>query len=384
MGRPHRSGEFLADALLTDPTRRFRIWSPTNPYLGTVGDVYEEALRVAGGLRALGLGPGDVVAFQLPNWVEAAVTFYACAMLGVTLVPIVHFYGPKEVGFILRQSRARALVIVSRFGQRDYLAELATIRDGLDDLEHVIVVGDAAGDAPTASPFDHLRRAEPIDGPGAVDPDGAGAHRLHLGHHGRPQGRGAHPPHHRLRGAPARGPPGRARPGQPDRRAGRPRHRHAGRAALPAGQRAAASTSSTGGTRRPCSTPWSRRASPPAAARPTSSPACSTAPGFGPEHVELMRFIGLGGSPIPDAVAERADELGISLVRAYGCTEHPSITGSQHDDPEGEAHPHRRPAAGLGRDAHGRRGRHATSVSASPARSSPAGPTASPATPTRR
>src|SRR5208282_358471 len=102
-------GQFLSDSLLKDPTRRFRIWSPTHPYAGTVGEVYEEALGVAGGLRALGLGPGDVVAFQLPNWVEAAITFYACAMLGVTLVPIVHFYGPKEVGFILRQSRARAL-----------------------------------------------------------------------------------------------------------------------------------------------------------------------------------------------------------------------------------------------------------------------------------
>jgi len=56
-------------------------------------------------------------------------------------------------------------------------------------------------------------------------------------------------------------------------------------------------------------------------------------PGFGPEHVELMRYIGLGGSPIPNAVAERADELGISLVRAYGCTEHPSVTGSQHTAP---------------------------------------------------
>ena len=57
-------------------------------------------------------------------------------------------------------------------------------------------------------------------------------------------------------------------------------------------------------------------------------------PGFGPEHVELMRFIGLGGSPIPNAVAERADELGISLVRSYGSTEHPSVTGSPHDDPK--------------------------------------------------
>jgi acyl-CoA synthetase (AMP-forming)/AMP-acid ligase II len=57
-------------------------------------------------------------------------------------------------------------------------------------------------------------------------------------------------------------------------------------------------------------------------------------PGFGPQHIELMRFIGLGGSPIPNAVADRADELGISLVRAYGCTEHPSVTGSQHADPK--------------------------------------------------
>src|SRR6202034_1922670 len=155
-------GEFLRDALLEDPTRRFRIWSPTNAHLGTVGEVYEESLRVAGGLRALGLGPGDVVAFQLPNWVEAAITFYACAMLGVTLVPIVHFYGPKEVGFILRQSGARALIIVAKIGARDYLAELATVRDGLQSLEQVVVVGDLDGDASGYVPFEDLRGAEPI------------------------------------------------------------------------------------------------------------------------------------------------------------------------------------------------------------------------------
>src|SRR5580704_3704344 len=128
-------GRFLSDALLQDTTRHIRIWSPTNPHLGTVGEVYEEALRVAGGLRAYGVEPGDVVAFQLPNWVEAAITFYACAILGVTLVPIVHFYGPKEVGFILRQSGARALVIVSAIGTRDYLDELDTIRGDLAELE---------------------------------------------------------------------------------------------------------------------------------------------------------------------------------------------------------------------------------------------------------
>ena len=55
-------------------------------------------------------------------------------------------------------------------------------------------------------------------------------------------------------------------------------------------------------------------------------------PGFGPEHVELMRYVGLGGSPIPNAVAERADELGISLVRSYG----------SHRAPVGDGVPARR------------------------------------------
>jgi acyl-CoA synthetase (AMP-forming)/AMP-acid ligase II len=57
------------------------------------------------------------------------------------------------------------------------------------------------------------------------------------------------------------------------------------------------------------------------------------APEFGPEHLARMKFVGLGGAPVPAAVAERATDLGISITRAYGSTEHPSTTGSQHDFP---------------------------------------------------
>ena len=104
-------------------------------------------------------------------------------------------------------------------------------------------------------------------------------------------------------------------------------------------------------------------------------------PGFGPEHVELMRYIGLGGSPIPDAVAERADELGISLVRAYGCTEHPpSPVPSTPRHGRSASTPTAARSSGS-RSAPSTR-TAATSGSASPARSSPGGPTASPATPT--
>src|SRR5262249_23688518 len=50
------------------------------------------------------------------------------------------------------------------------------------------------------------------------------------------------------------------------------------------------------------------------------------APGFGPEHVKRMGVIGLGGAPVPAAVSDRAEALGISIVRSYGSTEHPSTT----------------------------------------------------------
>jgi acyl-CoA synthetase (AMP-forming)/AMP-acid ligase II len=335
-------GQFLSDSLLEDATRRFRIWSKTNPYLGTVGDVYEEALAVAGGLRALGLGPGDVVAFQLPNWVEAAITFYACAMLGVTLVPIVHFYGPKEVGFILRQSRARALVVVSRIGQRDFLAELATVRDGLGDLERVIVVGedDAAaagagsgtgGDAGHLR-FDDLRRAEPIAGPVAVDPDGAALIAYTSGTTADPKGV-VHT--HRTIGCEVR------------QLAGHQALRD--RASL-TGAPVGHAIGMLGGLMCPLvngkpiylidgwdpPTVLDAMVEEQIAAGSGSTyffTSLLDCPGFGPEHIELMRYVGLGGSPIPNAVSERADELGISLVRSYGSTEHPSVTGSQHSDP---------------------------------------------------
>jgi acyl-CoA synthetase (AMP-forming)/AMP-acid ligase II len=327
-------GEFLRDALLEDSGRRFRIWSPTRPYAGTVGDVYDEALRVAGGLRRHGLGPGDVVAFQLPNWVEAAVTFYACAMLGVILVPIVHFYGPKEVGFILRQSRARALIIVARLGERDYLSELATIRDGLPDLGHVSVVG-APDEQVLGSDlfaFEALAAAEPIEGPASVDPDGPALIAYTSGTTADPKGV-VHT--HRTLGCEVRQLCGhqseRDRPalvGAPVGHAigmlggllcplvnGRPLYLIDGwdpptvLDAMVEEQISAGSGSTFFFT------------------------SLLDCPGFGPEHIELMRFIGLGGSPIPDAVAERADKLGISLVRSYGCTEHPSVTGSAHADP---------------------------------------------------
>jgi acyl-CoA synthetase len=75
-------GDMLARGLDAASHTEFRVHSQVRPWTGTFRDVESVARRLAAGLRARGVGPGDVVAFQLPNWMEAAAVFWASAFLG--------------------------------------------------------------------------------------------------------------------------------------------------------------------------------------------------------------------------------------------------------------------------------------------------------------
>ena len=62
------------------------------------------------GFAALGVGAGDVVTWILPNWTEATVVHHAVIGLGAISNPIIPIYLHREVGFILRQAKARVVV----------------------------------------------------------------------------------------------------------------------------------------------------------------------------------------------------------------------------------------------------------------------------------
>jgi non-ribosomal peptide synthetase component E (peptide arylation enzyme) len=100
----------------------FQVRSEVRPWAGTFAQVDHAARSLAATLQARGVGPGDVVAFQLPNWVEAGITFWAAAYLGAVVVPIVHFYGAKEVDYIIRATDPAVVVTADSFGASDYLA----------------------------------------------------------------------------------------------------------------------------------------------------------------------------------------------------------------------------------------------------------------------
>src|SRR5207302_2327214 len=155
-------GAVLAGHLAARREQTFKLRSDLRPWEGTFGDVLDGSQRVAAGLAAAGVGPGDVVAFQLPNWLEAALLIYGAGLLGAVVVPIVHFYGAKEVRYILDRSGARVLVAADAFRGIDYLSTLDALVGDMAALERVYVVGDDAG---RWKPFSALLDAAQLDSP---------------------------------------------------------------------------------------------------------------------------------------------------------------------------------------------------------------------------
>ncbi|MDW4904012.1 AMP-binding protein [Streptomyces sp. ADMS] len=150
-------GDLLARGLTAAPDAECRVHSAVRPWTGTFADVELVARRLAAGLGARGVGPGDVVAFELPNWMEAAAVFWASAFLGAVVVPVVHFYGRKEVGYILDAVRPRAFVTAARFGHLEHRPDLSA---------DVPVVGVVGWD------FADLLAGEPLAGVLPADPAG--------------------------------------------------------------------------------------------------------------------------------------------------------------------------------------------------------------------
>jgi cyclohexanecarboxylate-CoA ligase len=110
--------------------------------------------RAAAGLRGLGVGRGDVVAYQLPNWWEAAVVFLAAARIGALVNPVLPLFRARELRFVLRQSGAAVLIIPGEFRGCDYPQLVGGLRAELPQLREVLVAR-AAAPAPLR-PFDAL------------------------------------------------------------------------------------------------------------------------------------------------------------------------------------------------------------------------------------
>jgi cyclohexanecarboxylate-CoA ligase len=101
----------------------------------TAGELRDSALRIAGRLAALGVGPETPVSWMLPTWNESAVLVAALARLGAVQNPMLPILGTREMRFITQQTGARLLIVPSEWRGRAYgdeAREIAADRSGLD------------------------------------------------------------------------------------------------------------------------------------------------------------------------------------------------------------------------------------------------------------
>ena len=96
--------------------------------------------RMALGLVALGVEPGDVVSFQLPNWWHVAALYLACTRIGAAINPLMPIFRDRELSFMLAYAETKLLVIPRRFRGFDYPRMLRDIRKEVPKLQHVLVV----------------------------------------------------------------------------------------------------------------------------------------------------------------------------------------------------------------------------------------------------
>ena len=108
----------------------------------TWGEVSQRIGRIARGLLDLGFKKYDVVATQLYNCVEYFLMYFACEKAGVLMATTQPTFRHAEMEAILRQTKAKGIVITRKFRDIDYFSMIQELRPSLPELEHIIVVGD--------------------------------------------------------------------------------------------------------------------------------------------------------------------------------------------------------------------------------------------------
>jgi fatty-acyl-CoA synthase len=113
-------GQFLEERAAADPDREFMVYADRDLRF-TYAQFNQRVDRLARGMLAVGLGKGDHVgiwARNVPDWL----TFlFATAKIGAVLVTVNTLYKSHELAYVLKQSDMKALAMVDRFRDSDYL-----------------------------------------------------------------------------------------------------------------------------------------------------------------------------------------------------------------------------------------------------------------------
>jgi acyl-CoA synthetase (AMP-forming)/AMP-acid ligase II len=141
----------LYDRVLTgvekSPNAKLIYWSETRPAETTLSQALADSEILARSFAAHGLGAGDVIVIQVPHWREGMLAWLAALRLGLIVVPLVHIYGASELGFVLRQTCAKALITPAAWRNIDYAQRFSALGE-TPDLKMIAVIGEGAFPGP--------------------------------------------------------------------------------------------------------------------------------------------------------------------------------------------------------------------------------------------
>ena len=189
----HRAAGYWRDETLADVARRAYREAPDRLLLiegdlcVTRAEAWDAASRLAAFFLSRGLTPGDVVSFQLPNWIEAAVIALAARRCGLVLNPIPPIYRESEVSYILQDCRAKLVFVPQVFRKHDHQRMLEGLRSQLPSVQDVVVV---RGDGAAGVEWNNALSRAPArdDDLPAIDPAAAMVVMYTSGTTGRPKG----------------------------------------------------------------------------------------------------------------------------------------------------------------------------------------------------
>ena len=146
-------------------------------------DLLARVQRLAGGLSALGIGPGSHVAICMANAPEWLIAWYAVTWLGATAVPINTRWKDQEIAWALDFADVTCVVFADTVVKLDFLAIFQRLRPRLPRIATYIAVGSRVPHWALA--FDSV--AGPAPAPQA-QPDSIGLIQFTSGSTARPKG----------------------------------------------------------------------------------------------------------------------------------------------------------------------------------------------------
>ncbi len=132
-------GQILEAIAAATPDRTFLVFDDRRI---TYRQVDQRATALAAALQELGVGAGDRIAIDLPNWPEFIISMFAAARLGAVMVPLNPRYTVPELQYMLRHSEATVVISAENFNGVDYLQLFEGFLTSLPDLQYVVTVGE--------------------------------------------------------------------------------------------------------------------------------------------------------------------------------------------------------------------------------------------------